>query len=67
VFFGFMAVGHGGTFNQPNGGDWARVTVRWLNWNLKSDADASRDFAGPSCRLCADPRWTIQQKRLSPQ
>ena len=66
VFFGFMAVGHGGTFSQPNGGDWARVTVRWLNWNLKADADASRDFTGSSCRLCADPRWTIQQKRLAP-
>jgi hypothetical protein len=66
VFFGFMAVGHGGTFSQPNGGDWARVTVRWLNWNLKADADASRDFSGPSCRLCTDARWTIQQKRLAP-
>ena len=66
VFFGFMAVGHGGTFSQPNGGEWARVTVRWLNWNLKAEADASRDFAGPSCRLCTDPRWTIQQKRLAP-
>lgn len=66
VFFGFMAVGHGGTFSQPNGGDWARVTVRWLNWNLKADADAGRDFSGPTCRLCTDARWTIQQKRLAP-
>jgi hypothetical protein len=41
------------------------VTVRWLNWQLKSDADASRDFSGAACRLCSDPRWTVQQKRLA--
>jgi predicted alpha/beta-hydrolase family hydrolase len=66
VFIGSLGVGHGGTFSQPNGGEWAHVTVRWLNWNLKADADASRDFSGASCRLCTDARWTIQQKRLAP-
>jgi hypothetical protein len=66
VFIGSLGVGHGGTFSQPNGGEWASVTVRWLNWNLKGNADASRDFSGPSCRLCTDTRWTIQQKRLAP-
>jgi uncharacterized protein len=64
VFIGSLGVGHGGTFSQPNGGEWARVTVRWLNWNLKADADASWEFSGPTCRLCTDTRWTIQQKRL---
>jgi uncharacterized protein len=64
VFFGWIPVGHGGTFSQPDGGDWARVSARWLDWQLKNDADASWDFAGADCRLCNDERWTVEQKRL---
>lgn len=64
VFFGALPVGHGGTFSQPNGGEWASVTVRWLDWHLKGDADAARDFAGPSCTLCKDERWEVKQKQL---
>lgn len=64
VFFGSLPVGHGGTFSQPDGGEWARVSARWLNWQLKADADASRDFAGKDCRLCTDTRWTVVQKQL---
>jgi hypothetical protein len=66
VFLASLPVGHGGTFSAPDGGDWARVTTRWLDWQLKRDADAGRDFAGASCRLCTDSRWTVMQKNLSP-
>jgi hypothetical protein len=66
VFFGALPVGHGGTFAQPDGGEWARISARWLDWQLKDDADASRDFAGADCRLCADERWSIEQKQLPP-
>jgi len=66
VFFGSLPVGHGGTFSAPDGGDWARVSARWLDWQLKADADASWDFAGPDCRLCRDERWTVIQKQLPP-
>ena len=66
VFFGSLPVGHGGTFSAPDGGEWATVTTRWLDWQLKADADASRDFAGKDCRLCTDTRWTIVQKQLPP-
>ena len=66
VFFGSLPVGHGGTFSAPDGGDWARVSTRWLDWQLKADADASWDFAGADCRLCGDERWTIAQKQLPP-
>src|SRR5690606_15680624 len=46
LFFGALPVGHGGTFAEPNGGEWARVSARWLDWQLREDADASWDFAG---------------------
>jgi putative CocE/NonD family hydrolase len=64
VFLGALPVGHGGTFSEPEGGEWARVTVRWLDWQLKANADASWDFAGPQCRLCKDRRWSVIQKQL---
>ncbi len=66
VFFGSLPVGHGGTFSAADGGDWAKVTVRWLDWQLKADPDAGRDFAGQDCRLCTDSRWTVVQKQLPP-
>ena len=66
VFFGSLPVGHGGTFSAPNGGDRAQVSARWLDWQLKADADAGREFAGADCRLCTDTRWTVVQKRLPP-
>ena len=66
LFFGSLPVGHGGTFSAPDGGDWARVSARWLDWQLKADADASRDFVGRDCRLCVDSRWTVVQKQLPP-
>jgi len=65
VFFASLPVGHGGTFwTERNGGEWARVTARWLDWTLKADADASWDFAGPACRMCRDTRWTVVQKQM---
>jgi putative CocE/NonD family hydrolase len=65
VFLGALPVGHGGTyFADANGGDYAQVVRRWLDWRLKGDADASWDFAGPACRLCNDGRWSVQQKNL---
>jgi hypothetical protein len=65
VFFGSLPVGHEGTFwKERDGGAWARASARWLDWQLKADADASWDFAGPKCRLCTDARWTVIQKQL---
>lgn len=64
VFFGALPVGHGGTFAAADGGEWAQVSVRWLDWQLKTDADASWDFAGVECRLCVDDRWTIERRNL---
>src|SRR5690606_1647079 len=50
VFFGALPVGHEGTFwKERDGGEWARVAARWLDWQLDGDADASWDFAGPEC------------------
>lgn len=64
AFFGSLNVGHGGTFDQPRGGWYAEVGVKWLDWQLKGDAEASRYFVGADCVLCQDPDWETEQKHL---
>jgi dienelactone hydrolase len=60
VFFGWMPVGHGGTFSAPNGGTWAEVAVHWLNWQLKGDSVAGQWYSGSDCGLCQNPEWTVE-------
>ena len=38
-----LPVGHGGTFNEPEGGQFAEVGARWLDWRLKGH-DEYEDF-----------------------
>lgn len=64
VFYGNLPVGHGGTFQLMNGGDYARVGAAWLDWQLKGRTSAGALFAGTSCGLCRDPRWTVVRKQF---
>jgi hypothetical protein len=60
-----LPVGHGGTFNEPNGGAAASVAVSWLNWQLRGDAQGARRFVGEDCGLCKDARWSLQRKQFA--
>jgi hypothetical protein len=64
VFYGNLQVGHGGTFNQPNGGRFGEVGAAWLAWQLNGDKQAAKMFVGPECGLCVDKAWTIQKKNM---
>ncbi len=57
-------VGHGGTYNQPNGGEFGKVAVAWLQWKLKGDETAGKMFVGSSCGLCTDTKWKFEKKRM---
>lgn len=57
-------VGHGGTFREANGGDVGRFAVDWLEWQLRGDKQAAKTFTGADCRLCKDPKWTLERKGL---
>jgi hypothetical protein len=59
-----LPVGHGGTFNEPNGGAAASVAVSWLNWQLRGDAESARRFVGENCGLCQDTRWSLERKQF---
>jgi dienelactone hydrolase len=57
-------VGHGGTYMQPNGGEFGKVAVAWLKWQLKGDETAKKMFAGPDCGLCKDTKWEYKKKEI---
>jgi hypothetical protein len=57
-------VGHGGTYNQPNGGEFSGIGVAWLNWQLKGDRRAALMFRGADCGLCVNPKWVVQTKNF---
>jgi hypothetical protein len=59
-----LPVGHGGTFNEPNGGAAASVAVSWLNWQLRGDAQSAKRFVGEDCGLCKDAEWSLERKQF---
>ncbi|MCO8276216.1 cellulose-binding domain-containing protein [Actinoplanes sp. TRM 88003] len=64
AFMGNLNVGHGGTYDQANGGEFGRVAVLYLKWRLKGDTTAGANFAGSDCGLCRS-QWQVQQKNLT--
>jgi hypothetical protein len=65
IFRGYeKGVTHGGTYRQPNGGEFSGVAVAWLNWQLKGDQRASLMFEGANCGLCVNPRWVVRKKKI---
>ncbi len=67
VFYGVHpAVGHGGTYNQDNGGPFGVVAVAWLKWQLQGDTSAAGRgyFVGDNCAICKDAGWQIGARAL---
>ena len=52
--------GHGGTYEQPNGGANARMVRAWLDWQLKGRQENERLFIGGD--LTGYDGFTIQHK-----
>jgi hypothetical protein len=57
-------VGHGGTYNQPNGGEFGKVAVALLEWQFKGDREAGKMFLGANCGLCQEPKWYVEKKGM---
>jgi hypothetical protein len=58
-------VGHGGTYTQPNGGDFGKVAVAMLDWQFKSDKEAGKMFLGADCGLCRNSKWHVEKKGIN--
>ena len=54
--------GHGGTYEQPNGGANSRMVRAWLDWQLKGAKGSETIFIGGD--LKDYPDWTITHKNF---
>jgi len=64
VFVANMEVGHGGTYGQPHGGEFAKVATAWFKWQLKDDKEAGKLFTGNPCQLSQSTIWKVEKKNL---
>jgi hypothetical protein len=64
VFIANMDVGHGGTYSQPHGGEFAKVATAWYQWQLKGDKKASKLFTGEPAGLTQNPNWRVEKKNM---
>jgi uncharacterized protein YciI len=64
VFVANMDVGHGGTYRQPHGGEFAKVATAWYKWQLKGDKEAGKMFTGDPCQLSKSTEWEVDKKNL---
>lgn len=64
VFAANLDVGHGGTYGQPHGGEFAKVATAWFQWQLKNDKEAAKMFTGESCGLCKSDVWKFERKNV---
>jgi dienelactone hydrolase len=67
VFYGvYPSVGHGGTYNEDNGGAFGVTAVAWLKWQLMNDVSVKGKgfFVGSSCALCANSQWKTDSRSL---
>jgi dienelactone hydrolase len=67
VFYGvYPSIGHGGTYNEDNGGAFGVAGVAWLKWQLMNDtsAQAKGVFVGTPCGLCGNAQWKTDSRSL---
>ena len=64
TFVGSLDVGHGGTYMQPHGGDYAKVAAAWVKWQLQGDQEAAKMFTGDPCGVAKMQGWTVVKKNI---
>jgi hypothetical protein len=64
VFYGNFTGGHLGVLSPPLADQIRSATTAWLRWKLMADSTIAARLVGPSCTLCSDPAWKVQQKNL---
>jgi hypothetical protein len=64
AFAANLNVGHGGTYSQPHGGEFAVVATAWFQWQLKGDREAARMFEGNPCGVAKMKGWKVEKKNI---
>ena len=57
------ASGHGGTYEHPYGGDYGRMVIDWLDWQLKGEKAKAAIFLDG--KLDKYEGWTIKAKNFN--
>ena len=59
-----LPVGHGGTYNEPLGGQFAEMALYWLEWQIRGRGDGEKVF-----RYCKVPEelkgWTVHARNFN--
>jgi hypothetical protein len=60
------ALGHGGDLAKANGGDFTKIHLAWLNWQLKGDTSATGKgmLVGAGCAYCKDSSWDVKSANI---
>jgi hypothetical protein len=60
------ALGHGGDLFSTRGGDFTKIDLAWLNWQLKGDTGATGKgvLVGASCTYCKDSAWEVKSMNV---
>jgi len=60
------ALGHGGDLFSARGGDFAKIDLAWLNWQLKGDETATGKglLVGSGCTYCTNAAWEVKSMNL---
>jgi hypothetical protein len=64
IFAANLNVGHGGTYSRPHGGEFGKVAVAWLQWQLRNDEEAAEMFVGDPCGLAKQDGWKVEKKKI---
>ena len=62
VWADLSTAGHGGTYWDPQGGDFGRVALKWMDWQLKGYSQNASIFLKPDLKVF--PKWKIQNKNF---
>jgi len=65
IYFSKKNLGHGGDLDQARG-NFNRVNLAWLNWQLKGDMTATGKgfLQGATCQFCMASGWTYKAANL---
>jgi len=65
VYFSKTNQGHGGDLGNARG-DFNKVNLAWLNWQLKGDMGTTGKgyLTGSTCTICSDSGWDIKSANL---
>jgi acetyl esterase/lipase len=59
-----LPVGHGGTYREPNGGQFAEMALLWIEWQIRGRGEGEKVF-----RYCQVPEnlkgWTVHARNFN--